>query len=167
MRFAGTVSVPDAVFEQILEAAARSAQTHGFKNIFFIGDSLGNQPAQARVADLLQREWASDGVRIAHISDYYAANGQFEALLAQGYSADQIGTHAGIRDTSEVLFVNPQAVRLPQRHPGGARSDGVHGDPTLASAEIGEVMIALKVNAALAQIEHVMQDPPMALASAD
>lgn len=158
MRYAGTLSVPEDVFEQILEAAARSAHTHGFTNIFFLGDSLGNQPAQARVAERLQTEWANAGVRIAHISDYYDANGQYESLLARGYTPDQIGTHAGIRDTSEVLFVNPQAVRDPQPHPPGPRSDGVHGDPTLARAEIGEAMIALKVNAALAQIEQVLED---------
>src|SRR5258708_38584339 len=43
MRFPGTISIPDPVFRQVLEYAARSLKQHGFKNIVFIGDSGPNQ----------------------------------------------------------------------------------------------------------------------------
>ncbi|WOE74293.1 creatininase family protein [Alterisphingorhabdus coralli] len=155
MQFAGTISVPEPVFEEILEAAARSMRTHGFKNIFFIGDSGGNQQAQARVAERLQAEWKAEDMLVAHIGDYYIANGQFDALLSQGYTSEQIGTHAGIRDTSEVLFLEAQAVRRQPLLAPKNRPNGVIGDPSLASAEIGEKMTKLKVDAAVRQIKQL------------
>src|SRR5215510_5493973 len=43
MRFPGTISLPDPIFRQVLEYAARSLKQHGFRNIVFLGDSDGNQ----------------------------------------------------------------------------------------------------------------------------
>ena len=43
MRFPGTISVPEAAFETILESAARSFKLHGFKDIVFLGDHGGYQ----------------------------------------------------------------------------------------------------------------------------
>ena len=43
MRFPGTISVPEAAFEAILESAARSFKLHGFKDIVFLGDHGGYQ----------------------------------------------------------------------------------------------------------------------------
>ena len=43
MRFAGTLSLPDPVFETVLEHTARSLKTHGFTRILFIGDSGDSQ----------------------------------------------------------------------------------------------------------------------------
>ena len=45
------------------------------------------------------------------IDDYYAANGQVAWLTSEGESAASIGTHAGIRETSELLAIDPAAVR--------------------------------------------------------
>ena len=42
MRFPGTISIPDPVFRQVLEYAARSLKQHGFRDIVFIGDSGPN-----------------------------------------------------------------------------------------------------------------------------
>src|SRR5882672_9925109 len=50
MRFAGTISLPDPVFRQVLEYDARSLKQHGFKNIVLIGDSGPNQDGQNAVA---------------------------------------------------------------------------------------------------------------------
>jgi len=153
MRWAGTVSVPDAVFEGILEAAARSLQTHGFRTILFVGDSLGNQAAQGRVAARLSEEWSEIGVRVVHVSAYYDANGQVDWLEEQGHDVEAIGEHAGIRDTSELLAVHGEGVRSdPVAAPRGMHP-GFGGDPGKASVEIGEKMLSLKVEAALAQLK--------------
>src|SRR5688500_8764917 len=50
MRFAGTICLPDPIFRQVLEYAARSLKQHGFRDIVFIGDSGPNQPGQNAVA---------------------------------------------------------------------------------------------------------------------
>lgn len=165
MRFPGTISLPEPLFQQLLEATARSLRAHGFKTICFLGDSYGNQPAQAGLAARLDREWAP-AVRVFQLSDYYAANGQFEWLLARGLTSEQIGGHAGIRDTSELMAVHPQAVRRSQiraphpLHPGELDEDGVSGDPRLARAAWGEELLALKVRAAVAELQRLRQAPP-------
>lgn len=43
MRFPGTITVPDDVFERTLESAAHSFKIHGFVNIVFLGDHGGYQ----------------------------------------------------------------------------------------------------------------------------
>jgi creatinine amidohydrolase/Fe(II)-dependent formamide hydrolase-like protein len=155
MRFPGTVGVPEAVFQATLEATARSLARHGFRTICFVGDSGGNQAGQAAVAERLSREWGARGARVVHVGDYYARNGQVERLLAEGETRASIGTHAGIRDTSEVMAAYPQGVRPDRILPGHDPSmvgSGVDGDPTRASAARGEAMLALKVEAAVRQI---------------
>ena len=155
MTFAGTISLPEEVFELILEYSARSLKAHGFKTILFLGDSGGNQDGQARVAEKLNNEWRGTDVATYHIGDYYSANGQVQWLREQGYSDREIGIHAGIRDTSELLATRPDGVRLNQLKDGGRRyseATGSSGDPTLASAEIGRVMLEMKIDAALQQI---------------
>jgi len=160
MAFPGTISVPAEVFELILEHTARSLKTHGFKTILFLGDSGGNQPGQARVADKLNREWHETDMAAYHLGDYYSNNGQSDWLREQGYNEAEIGTHAGMRDISELLAVWPDGVRLSRLAPNGGRyleDTGSNGDPTLASAEIGRVMLQLKIAAALRQI-HLLRD---------
>ncbi|RZW06473.1 MAG: hypothetical protein EX266_07555 [Rhodobacteraceae bacterium] len=155
MRFAGTVSLPEDVFAAVLEHTARSMVTHGFTRILFIGDSGGNQATQERVAEMLNREWSGRGVKVFHIGDYYFQNGQHAALESDGFETGLIGTHAGIRDTSEVIAVNPDGVRRnPVLPPDGAEA-GYNGAPSQATAAIGERMLELKVDAALDQIHRL------------
>lgn len=155
MKWPGTISVPEPVFEQLLEASVRSFAVHGFNEILLIGDSGGNQAPQSRVADTMTLELASAGIVVRHISDYYDRNGQIAYLENLGFDKEQIGTHAGLRDTSEILFVKPdEANRTPLPIPPGWYT-GFDGRPDLASSEIGEALILLKIEAALAQIHDL------------
>ncbi|MDT8342958.1 MAG: creatininase family protein [Thermohalobaculum sp.] len=152
MAFPGTLSLPEPLFAAVLEAAAESYRAHGFRNILLIGDSGGNQAAQADIAARLTRAWQGTGARVFQIGDYYAANGQVDWLLGQGYSAGEIGSHAGIRDTSELVAVHPAGVRQRPVAPPDGAEPGYSGAPSVASREIGEQMLTLKVEAALRQI---------------
>jgi creatinine amidohydrolase len=155
MAFPGTISVPASVFAEILEHAARSLRAHGFTDIYFIGDSLDNQAIQAEVAERLTRAWDGSGTRVHHVGDYYAANGQTEWLLAQGETLASIGTHAGIRDTSELMVAHPTGVRpelLELRRGFNLAPTGSNGTPARATAERGRQLLELKVEAAVRQI---------------
>ena len=155
MAFPGTISVPPGVFAGILEAAARSLRKHGFTDIYFIGDSLDNQAVQAEVAERLTRAWQGSGARVHHVGDYYAANGQTEWLLAEGETLVTIGSHAGIRDTSELMAVHPAGVRaelLDLRHGFNLAPTGSNGVPARATAERGQRLLELKIEAAVRQI---------------
>lgn len=157
MAYAGTLSVPPPIFAAVLEAAADSFRAHGFKTIVLLGDSGPNQEPQRIVARQLNAAWAAQGVRVVSPDSYYGANGAVDWLKAQGESEAAIGTHAAIRDTSELLAVFPAGVHKDRM---AADKDGVIGDPARASAERGEKFLTLKVEAAVKDIEAARTMPP-------
>ena len=142
MRFPGTISVPEAAFEAILESAALSFKQHGFRDIVFLGDHGGYQANETTVANKLNREWASSNVRAHAVTQYYdmAQTGFGQILKDQGFTSSEIGTHAGLSDTSLMLALDPSLVRQ-DRLPGSkfGSADGVHGDPSRASARLGSL----------------------------
>jgi creatinine amidohydrolase/Fe(II)-dependent formamide hydrolase-like protein len=154
MAYPGTISVPDHVLAGLLEAAAASFKAHGFKTIVLLGDSGANQAPQREVASKLTAAWADEQVSVMNADAYYGGNGGDEWLKSQGETNATIGTHAGIRDTSELMAVLAAGVRLDGAHPD---SDGASGDPTRATAERGEHLLRLKVAAAMAEIRDAQQ----------
>jgi len=149
MRFPGTISVPDETFQKVLEYAARSFKVHGFRDMVFLGDHGGTQADQKTVAGQLNREWAATPVRVHSIEEYYrAADVEFPRLLkARGYREDELGSHAGLADTSLMLAVDPRMVRSGHLRPasGTQEASGVSGDPTRASAELGQLGVEMIV----------------------
>ena len=150
MRFAGTISISEAAFEALLEGAARSFRQHGFREIVLLGDHGGYQKSLERVAAKLNREWAArPGAKVIALVDYYRVSqiDFVEALKAKGFSVDEIGTHAGLADTALMLAIDPAMVRadaLATAAKAGPR-EGVHGDPRRATAELGQIGIALQI----------------------
>ncbi len=143
MKFPGTITMPEPVFEKVLESAARSFKHHGFRDIVLVGEHGGYQKSLKVVAERLNREWAKGPVRVHALSEYYDATEQpFAQLLKQrGYRDEEIGTHAGLTDTSLSLALAPSLVRAPRltQLPPLGRTDGVYGDPRRASAELGQL----------------------------
>ena len=84
-----------------------------------------------------------------------------KALKSRGYSDDEIGTHAGLADTSLALAIDPSLVR-PERLQSAAKlapSDGVYGDPRRASAELGRIGVDLIVERTVAAIRKATARP--------
>jgi creatinine amidohydrolase len=154
----GTITLPPEQFGKVVEFAARSMKAHGFQDIILIGDSGGNQAPLKAVADTLNAEWASTPVHVYHL-DLYNSNPDFLAWLqTQGYTREQIGNHAAIRDTSELMAAHRAGVRVDKRSagplPDGSRS-GVAGDPTKASVEIGRQGLEMKIDQAIRQYREL------------
>jgi len=143
MRFPGTITVPEDTFEKVLEYAARSFKLAGFRDIVFLGDHGGYQRGERAVADRLDREWAAASVRVHAIEEYYrAGQAEFARLLkGKGFHDEEVGTHAGLADTSLMLATDPRLVRADRLRSG----EGVHGDPRHSSAELGQLGIDLIV----------------------
>ena len=144
MRFPGTITIPDSTFEQMLVSVANSFAVHGFRNVVFLGDHGGYQSDLKRVVAELNKAWAQTKARAFVPPEYYGASSTgFAQLLRQrGFHDDEIGTHAGMADTSLQLAVAPQMVRLDAlQHavkPGAI--DGVYGgDPRRSSAQLGKL----------------------------
>jgi creatinine amidohydrolase len=149
MRFPGTITIPDAAFERMLEYAGLSFKLHGFRDIVFLGDHGGYQRDEALVADRLNRAWTQTKVRAHAILEYYriTQTDYVQLLKSRGYSQAEIGTHAGLNDTSLMLAVDPRLVRSDrlQAGPSPGPALGVYGDPRRSSAALGQLGVDLIV----------------------
>jgi creatinine amidohydrolase len=156
MRFPGTITTPEDVYEKVLEYAARSLRAAGFLDIAFIGDSGGNQAGQQAVSNLLNAEWANTPVRVHHISDYYPGRGDAIAM-AHGMSEEAVGSHAGSQDTTSLLYLNPGLLRIDQFRLGVANDGQGHvGDPTKATALIGKLILEAQISDGANQIRRLI-----------
>jgi len=159
MRFSGTISISEATFESILESTARSFKQHGFRDIVFLGDHGGYQKSEVRAADKINKEFAKDGAaRALALTAYYEASQApyIQALRGKGFSDAEIGTHAGLADTSLMLAIDKSLVRTDLLAEGAKTSpaDGVYGDPRKSSAEWGQLGVRLIVD----QSVHAIQE---------
>ena len=159
----GGISLPSPAYDMVLDAAARSLKAHGFKDILLIGDSGPNQAGMAVVAKTLNEEWKGSGVAVFALTDYYEQSRiYYRAWLeaAFGYDDATVGAHAGISDTSQMLYIRPSGIRRDRMLPwGGPEDSGVSGNPALATAEIGRMGVEFKVNAGINQF-RLLKNPP-------
>ena len=155
MAKAGSITLPEDRFIELLVHAAKSLRAGGFTTVILIGDSGGNQNGMKAAADQLNAAWKDAGGRAMFIGDYYTKSAADirTYLGGLGFSMDDIGSHAGMVDTSELLFVNPSLVRRDRlASSGGSPDSGVNGDPTKATAALGKSLVQIKIDNALAQI---------------
>jgi creatinine amidohydrolase len=161
MRFPGTITISDDVFEKMLASAAHSFKLHGFHDVVFLGDHGGYQADLKVVADSLNREWASTSTRAHALPEYYQTTQTeyVQFLKSRGYSNDEIGKHAGLSDTSLMLALDPKLVRLAQL-PSAAKptaEQGVVGDPRRSSAELGQPGIDAVVSKTVAAVKKAVE----------
>ncbi len=164
MRFPGSISLPDPVYEKVLESTVMSFAVEGFRNILFIGDSGPNQHPQDVVARKMDAALRSRGVHVFQIGDYYANNGQVEWLKSQGFSDNDIGIHAALIDTAQLMAIRPDGVRTGLLASSAGNADGskngVIGDPAKATAAIGQKLLELKIETAVREIRKDLAPGP-------
>jgi creatinine amidohydrolase/Fe(II)-dependent formamide hydrolase-like protein len=157
MRFAGTMTIPESTFEEILVSTGRGFRSQGFTDIVFIGDHGGYQKSIKKAAATLNREWAGTPVRAHAVEEYYlAVDKEYrDALRAKGFSDEEIGNHAGLADTSLMLAIDPSLVRTDRMKT--SRSDGhngVSGDPAQSSSALGKIGVDLVMQRTLEAINR-------------
>ena len=109
----GTITLPEDRFVELLVHAGRSLKSGGFTTILFLGESGGNRSGMRTAALRLNEMWKG-AAKAYWVDDYYTkAHRDQEVLAAKflGVAENQVGNHANILDTSELLFVAPQHVR--------------------------------------------------------
>lgn len=157
MRFPGSVSLSSEAFFAVVRQVGLSARAAGFKEIYMMGDHGGGQIELGLAAEGLDAEWKDEGVLVRYVPDLYVKSQE----QARKYLIDhQImwGGHAGAWDTSELMFIDTSGKwirreKLARSDPAQRLTTGVDGDPTKATAEMGELFLDFKVNAAVAQIQ--------------
>ena len=166
MRFAGTISIPDAAFDAMLEGTARSFKQHGFRLIIFLGDHGGYKTNLDRVAQKLNQEWSKKSskdphARVISLSEYYRlSSAGFDAILKkQGFTDAEIGAHGGLADTALTMAIDGNLVRSDAmaHNSKPTEHDGVVGDPRRATADLGRAGVQLIVDGSVAAIRAAMQ----------
>jgi creatinine amidohydrolase/Fe(II)-dependent formamide hydrolase-like protein len=157
MKFAGTLSIPESTFEDLLAGAAQSLRQHGFRHIVFIGDHGGYQKSETRVAERLNKAWAKDGKAraLALLAYYDVTQEPFIAdLQKRGYSKAEIGLHAGLADAALMLATDKSLVRSEAlaQGPSPTAAQGVRGDARRATAELGRLGVQRIVDTSVAAI---------------
>ncbi len=155
----GTITLPEDRFVELLVNTGRSLKAGGFTTVLFLGESGGNRTGMRTAVTQLNELW-KDTAKAYWIDDYYTkSHADQRTYITERLKipAAEIGNHANIQDTSEMLFVNPKHVRLAKIAPGGGYANsGVSGDPTKATAELGKVFVQIKIDNAVAQIKGLM-----------
>ena len=165
----GTIGLTAPLFAAINEQIAEQLIKNGFKNVVLMGDHGGGQKELGEVAKKLSEKYASQGIRVIFCEDVYKlANDEFDKYLTAHNLP--LSTHAGIPDTSEMLYLGgdkgwvrneliPTAVGDPAAKPGESQpaparrvNNGIRGDARPSTPELGKMLFDMKVNAAVAQI---------------
>lgn len=156
----GTIGLTGPIFASINEQVAEQLIKNGFKNVVLMGDHGGGQKELGEVAKKLTEKYASQGIRVVWCEDVYAkANGDFDKYLtAHNLPVSQ---HAGIPDTSEMLYlggdkgwVRKELVATAVGDP--AHPNGIRGDARPSTVELGKMIFDMKVAAAVAQIQKLL-----------
>jgi creatinine amidohydrolase/Fe(II)-dependent formamide hydrolase-like protein len=155
----GTITLPQDRFIELLVNTGRSLKAGGFTTILFLGESGGNRNGMREAANQLN-DLFKGSARAFWVDDYYTkAHADQNAYITKnlGIAREQIGGHANIQDTSELLFVAPKHVRTKKMAPGGGyENSGVSGDPTKATPALGKIFVQIKIDNAVAQAKGLM-----------
>lgn len=169
----GTIGLTAELFSALNEQVAEQLIISGFKNIVLMGDHGGGQEQLAQVAEKLDAKYKGQGIRVVYCGDVYSkANGDFDTWLKEnGYP---LSSHAGIPDTSEMLYLGgdygwvrkdlvKDALGDPMRAPGERpdpnaprKNNGITGDGRRSSAELGKRIFDMKVEYAVHQIHELL-----------
>ncbi len=163
----GTITLPEDRFVELLVMTGRSLKSGGFKKILFLGESGGNRTGMRTAAEKLNALW--QGAATAYwVDDYYTRAHAQQNTWAAKYlkvADDQVGNHANILDTSELLFVAPKHIRRDRLTGNDYPNNGVSGNnQSKSTPEVGKVLLQIKLDNALAQIKRMMDgsEPPVA-----
>jgi creatinine amidohydrolase len=170
----GTIGLTGPLFAAINEQVAEQTIRNGFKNLVLMGDHGGGQKELGELAKKLDEKYKGQGIRVVYCDDVYEkANGDFDKYLAE--NGLPVSTHAGIPDTSEMMYLGmdkgwvrkdeiPKAlgdVRPPAgtpRDPNAKRvNNGISGDARKSTVELGKKIFDMKVDYAVKQIHELLK----------
>jgi creatinine amidohydrolase len=169
----GTIGLTGPLFAALNEQVAEEMIKNGFKNVVLMGDHGGGQTELGEVAKKLDEKYSAQGIRVIFCDEVYKkANGDFDKWLEANHFP--LSSHAGIPDTSEMLYLGADkgwvrkelvatAVGDPMRKPGEQRdpnakrvNNGIQGDARPSTAALGKRLFDLKVDEAVDQIHRLL-----------
>jgi len=163
----GTLQVRQETFEALVEDEANSLKTNGFKHIFLIGDSGGDQRGLENAAKKLTAAWAgTTDATVHYIPEYYksweAADGSWAELGvpipkdANGKPVSD-GIHDDYSVNSIIATGNPANIRYEQRV--AAKKDSINGQPLTPIAQTvtnGKKLVDLRATITVEAIKKAL-----------
>jgi len=157
----GTIGLTNELLGAILTRIAEQAIRTGFTNVVLMGDHGGGQPdAYAAVAKALDSLYAPQGKHVYFCDQVYkTANDAFDDYLRSQQLP--VSTHAGIPDTSEMLYLGldlgwVRADQLPNAVTDREHPNGISGDARPSTKELGKKIFDMKVEYAVRQIRGMI-----------
>ncbi len=92
-------------------------------------------------------------VKVWHVSAFYQPEMEAAYLAGQGIAKEVQGEHAGVADTAQTMAVSPSLVWPIQKPTQNASAMGFSGRPELATPELGQGLLKLRIDAAVDQIK--------------
>ena len=123
-----------------------------------MGDHGGAQQELESLAARLDAKFRPKGVRVHFCGAVYRAYGDFNEWLKQNNLPT--GTHAGISDTSLLLYLGGSDWIRKDKLVAGSKQNGINGDPRLSTAAIGKTLYERKVSAAVGEIRKMTAAKP-------
>ena len=156
----GGIRYSPETYRAVLRDYATSLKAQGFKRIFMLGDSGGNQRGMAAAAEELSAAWAGQGVVVAHIPEYYNY-GDVEAFQREVLGVEEDPRLEGLHDdyyiTSIIMNDDPQFVRFEQRLAAGKASiNDIDITPIGKTLEHGRRLIEFRTKATVEAIHRVL-----------
>jgi creatinine amidohydrolase len=159
MAFPGSLTLREETFQAVVVDYCASLGRHGFEEICVLPSHGGNFRPVAEA--LATARAASAGAVVVGYTDLLDLVGSWRTIIDQaGGPADHVGGHADIAEASMILALAPELVREDRARPGyvgdleaalpviwesgfaAITTNGVLGDPTGMSAELGRLLIA-------------------------
>ncbi len=150
MAFAGSLTISHGLLMEIIDGYLESLRRHGFTSFVVMSSHGGNFPV---LAEWERSRQPGDCIVISDISVF---NAGFDAIRRFG-RADSAGPHAEVLETSMMLAIHPELVKMERAEPGfegelalpellerGMRAvsiNGIIGNPVGATAEMGEAVL--------------------------
>ncbi len=157
LKLPGTLSLRPETMKMILEDYVSGYRSHGFDRFVFLPSHGGNMAFSAEMAQAFQKRYPSDRFTSPFdLKTMIQLMAKFEAdhRLPRG----SCGGHACAFETSLMLYLAPEMVRMDRAEPGytgvpdeafvkkmfqegitGVSPAGVIGDPTRATEALGEI----------------------------
>ena len=171
LEYPGSISLRADVFRDAVIDICQSLMPHGARRFYILNTGISTiAPLEAARANIVAR-----GARfeLTDIRTEYAP-------LRRGIETQPAGTHADELETSMMLYIAPDIVRLhlaerdihPDRGPGGLRRDpaapggvysptGAYGDPTLATRDKGQRLVEGMVAHLVTAVRHLSAQSPL------
>jgi creatinine amidohydrolase len=120
MHFPGTISLRPEVLIEVIKDYCRCLARQGFKRIILLPTHGGNFPlVEIAAAQIFQELKATFPVKMAIYTDLPGfLEKQFSIAKENGISNEQCGTHAGECETSEILAIDRNLVKLENAEKG-------------------------------------------------